>query len=188
MKVLELSRILAGPWACQILADLGADVIKVEQPGKGDETRLWGPPFIGADAAYFHSANRGKRSIALDLATPRGQLVARALAARSDVLMENFRAGVLKKFGLDHESLKAAAPRLVYCSITGFGQDGPYAHRPGFVQHHEPPFVQLRFCQQQTLQRHRLESFLAEHIRRRCRRRAKQRFDFHLGAGGDQLV
>jgi crotonobetainyl-CoA:carnitine CoA-transferase CaiB-like acyl-CoA transferase len=132
LKVLELSRILAGPWACQILADLGADVIKVEQPGKGDETRLWGPPFIGADAAYFHSANRGKRSIALDLATPRGQLVARALAARSDVLVENFRAGVLKKFGLDHESLKAAAPRLVYCSITGFGQDGPYAHRPGF--------------------------------------------------------
>ncbi|HEU4548453.1 MAG TPA: CaiB/BaiF CoA-transferase family protein [Rhizomicrobium sp.] len=132
MKVLELSRILAGPWACQILADLGADVIKVEQPGKGDETRLWGPPFIGADAAYFHSANRGKRSITLDLATPRGQLVARALAARSDVLVENFRAGVLEKFGLDHESLKAATPRLVYCSITGFGQDGPYAHRPGF--------------------------------------------------------
>ncbi|MBN9587987.1 MAG: CoA transferase [Alphaproteobacteria bacterium] len=132
LKVLELSRILAGPWACQMLADLGADVIKVEQPGKGDETRHWGPPFIGADAAYFHAANRGKRSIALDLASARGQQVIRALAARSDVLVENFRVGALKQFGLDHESVKAAAPRLVWCSITGFGQDGPYAHRPGF--------------------------------------------------------
>jgi crotonobetainyl-CoA:carnitine CoA-transferase CaiB-like acyl-CoA transferase len=132
LKVLELSRILAGPWACQILADLGADVIKVEQPGKGDETRHWGPPFIGGDAAYFHAANRGKRSITLDLATPRGQQVARALAVRSDVLVENFRVGTLEKFGLDHASLKAIAPGLVYCSITGFGQDGPYARRPGF--------------------------------------------------------
>ncbi len=132
LKVLELSRILAGPWACQILADLGADVIKVEQPGKGDETRRWGPPFIGDDAAYFHAANRGKRSIALDLATPRGQQAARALAIRSDVLVENFRVGTLQKFGLDHASLKAVAPGLVYCSITGFGQDGPYARRPGF--------------------------------------------------------
>jgi len=132
LKVLELSRILAGPWACQILADLGADVIKVEQPGKGDETRAWGPPFIGDDAAYFHAANRGKRSIALDLASARGQQVVRALAARSDVLVENFRVGTLAKFGLDHASLKPIAPRLIYCAISGFGQDGPYASRPGF--------------------------------------------------------
>lgn len=132
VKVLELSRILAGPWACQMLADLGADVIKVEQPGKGDETRAWGPPFIGDDAAYFHAANRGKRSIALDLSSARGQQVVRALAARSDVLVENFRVGTLAKFGLDHASLKPVAPRLVYCAISGFGQDGPYASRPGF--------------------------------------------------------
>jgi crotonobetainyl-CoA:carnitine CoA-transferase CaiB-like acyl-CoA transferase len=132
LKVLELSRILAGPWACQILADLGADVVKVEQPGKGDETRHWGPPFIGDDAAYFHAANRGKRSIALDLSSARGQEAVRRLAARSDVLVENFRAGALAKFGLDFASLKQTAPRLVYCAITGFGQDGPYAQRPGF--------------------------------------------------------
>jgi crotonobetainyl-CoA:carnitine CoA-transferase CaiB-like acyl-CoA transferase len=132
LKVLELSRILAGPWACQILADLGADVIKVEQPGKGDETRHWGPPFIGEDAAYFHAANRGKRSIAIDLSTAQGQEAVRRLAARSDVVVENFRAGALAKYALDYSSLKPIAPRLVWCSITGFGQDGPYAHRPGF--------------------------------------------------------
>lgn len=132
LKVLELSRILAGPWACQLLADLGADVIKVEQPGKGDETRAWGPPFIGDDAAYFHAANRGKRSVVLDLASTQGQRAVRALAARSDVLVENFRTGTLRKYGLDHGALQPVAPRLVWCAITGFGQDGPYARRPGF--------------------------------------------------------
>ena len=132
LKVLELSRILAGPWACQILADLGADVIKVEQPGKGDETRHWGPPFIGDDAAYFHAANRGKRSIAIDLSSAPGQEAVRRLAARSDVVVENFRTGALAKYALDYASLKTIAPRLVWCSITGFGQDGPYARRPGF--------------------------------------------------------
>jgi crotonobetainyl-CoA:carnitine CoA-transferase CaiB-like acyl-CoA transferase len=131
LRVLDLSRILAGPWACQILADLGADVIKVESP-RGDQTRAWGPPFIEDDAAYFHTANRGKRSITLDLATPHGQKAVRALAERSDVLMENFRTGTLATFGLDYASLHAAMPRLVYCSITGFGLSGPYAHRPGF--------------------------------------------------------
>ncbi|MGO4570403.1 CaiB/BaiF CoA transferase family protein [Microvirga sp. 2TAF3] len=138
LKVLELARILAGPWVGQLMADLGADVVKVERPGAGDDTRGWGPPFIeGADggdlsAAYFHSCNRGKRSIAVDFETPEGQELVRRLAAHADVVIENFKVGGLKKYGLDYESLKAVNPRLVYCSITGFGQNGPYATRAGY--------------------------------------------------------
>jgi crotonobetainyl-CoA:carnitine CoA-transferase CaiB-like acyl-CoA transferase len=138
LKVLELARILAGPWAGQTLADLGADVIKAERPGAGDDTRGWGPPFIVGeqgerlDAAYFHSCNRGKRSIAVDFEKPEGQAIIRQLAARSDVLIENFKTGGLQKYGLDYESLKALNPRLIYCSITGFGQAGPYAARAGY--------------------------------------------------------
>ncbi len=137
LKVLELARILAGPWIGQTLADLGADVIKVESP-QGDDTRTWGPPFIEGeggeqlDAAYFHACNRGKRSVVLDFTTPEGQEAVRRLAAQSDVLLENFKVGGLKKYGLDYESLKAINPRLIYCSVTGFGQDGPYAHRAGY--------------------------------------------------------
>src|SRR5687767_1671137 len=138
IRVLELARILAGPWAGQILADLGADVIKVERKGAGDDTRGWGPPFIKAadgghlGAAYFHATNRGKRSIEADFDTPDGQRIVRKLAARSDVLIENFKVGGLAKFGLDYESLAPECPRLIYCSITGFGQDGPYATRAGY--------------------------------------------------------
>ena len=132
LRVLDLSRILAGPWAGQILADLGADVIKVERPGAGDDTRAWGPPFLkdsdGKDtreAGYYLAVNRGKRSIALDLDKPEGQAIVKALAARADIVLENFKAGTLARFGLDYESLKTINPRLVYCSITGFGQTGP---------------------------------------------------------------
>jgi crotonobetainyl-CoA:carnitine CoA-transferase CaiB-like acyl-CoA transferase len=138
LKVLELARILAGPWVGQLLADLGADVVKVERPGAGDDTRGWGPPFIeGAEgdnlsAAYFHACNRGKRSIAVDFETPEGQELVRRLASQADVVVENFKVGGLKKYGLDYESLKAVNPRLVYCSITGFGQHGPYASRAGY--------------------------------------------------------
>ena len=138
LRVLELARILAGPWAGQILADLGADVIKVERKGAGDDTRGWGPPFIeGADgkhigSAYFHSANRGKRSIELDFESDEGKRLVRKLAAKSDVLIENFKVGGLAKFGLDYKSLKDECPRLIYCSVTGFGQDGPYAKRAGY--------------------------------------------------------
>jgi crotonobetainyl-CoA:carnitine CoA-transferase CaiB-like acyl-CoA transferase len=138
LRVLELARILAGPWAGQILADLGADVIKVERKGTGDDTRGWGPPFVPAadgthlGAAYFHGANRGKRSIELDFDTAEGQRIVRKLAARSDVLLENFKVGGLKKFGLDYDSLKDECPRLIYCSVTGFGQTGPYAQRAGY--------------------------------------------------------
>lgn len=138
VRVIELARILAGPWAGQLLADLGADVIKVENPDGGDDTRKWGPPFVtGHDgenlsAAYYHSCNRGKRSIALDFATPEGAEVVRKLVAGADVLIENFKLGGLKKYGLDYESLKKINPRLVYCSITGFGQSGPYAPRAGY--------------------------------------------------------
>jgi crotonobetainyl-CoA:carnitine CoA-transferase CaiB-like acyl-CoA transferase len=133
IKVLELARILAGPWAGQLLADLGAEVVKVERPVAGDDTRHWGPPFApdGA-AAYFHSCNRGKRSLAVDLETPEGQAQVRALAAEADVLIENFKVGGLARYGLDHSSLCALNPRLVYCSITGFGQTGPYAARAGY--------------------------------------------------------
>ncbi|WP_210495892.1 CaiB/BaiF CoA transferase family protein [Microvirga antarctica] len=138
LKVLELARILAGPWVGQLLADLGADVVKVERPGVGDDTRGWGPPFIdgvGEDhlsAAYFHSCNRGKRSIAVDFETAEGQAVVRDLARHADVVIENFKVGGLAKYGLDYQGLKAVNPRLVYCSITGFGQDGPYASRAGY--------------------------------------------------------
>jgi crotonobetainyl-CoA:carnitine CoA-transferase CaiB-like acyl-CoA transferase len=136
--VLELARILAGPWAGQLLADLGAEVIKVERAGAGDDTRGWGPPFVeaagGGDlgAAYYHAANRGKRSIEIDFETPHGQRIVRKLAERSDILIENFKFGGLKKFGLDYASLSKLNPRLIYCSVTGFGQDGPYAPRAGY--------------------------------------------------------
>ncbi len=138
LRVLELARILAGPWAGQILADLGADVIKVERKGAGDDTRGWGPPFVeGTDgghlgSAYFHSANRGKRSIEMDFESDEGRRVVRKLAARSDILIENFKVGGLAKFGLDYKSLASECPRLIYCSVTGFGQDGPYAKRAGY--------------------------------------------------------
>ena len=139
IRVLDLSRILAGPWAGQILADLGADVIKVERPGHGDDTRGWGPPWIKDDqgqdtsvAAYYLCANRNKRSITVDITQPEGQDIVRRLAAQSDVVLENFKLGGLKQYGLDYDSLKAVNPRLVYCSITGFGQDGPYAPRAGY--------------------------------------------------------
>ncbi|AVR88727.1 CaiB/BaiF CoA transferase family protein [Thauera aromatica] len=139
LRVLDLSRILAGPWAGQMLADLGADVIKVERPGVGDDTRGWGPPWLkdeqGAEtsvAAYYLCANRNKRSITIDITRPEGQALVRKLAAESDVVLENFKAGGLKQYGLDYDSLKTVNPRLVYCSITGFGQDGPYAPRAGY--------------------------------------------------------
>ncbi len=135
LRVVELARILAGPWAGQVLADLGAEVIKVESPA-GDDTRQWGPPFVERDgdvsAAYFHGCNRGKRSIAADFRTSEGQETVRALVAEADIVIENFKVGGLKKYGLDFASLSALNPRLVYCSITGFGQDGPYAHRAGY--------------------------------------------------------
>ncbi|MGE0563457.1 MAG: CaiB/BaiF CoA transferase family protein [Pseudolabrys sp.] len=138
LRVLELARILAGPWAGQILADLGADVIKVERKGPGDDTRAWGPPFVeGADgkpigAAYFHSANRGKRSIEVDFDTEEGKRIIHKLAKKSDVLIENFKVGGLAKFGIDYKSLAPENPRLIYCSVTGFGQTGPYAKRAGY--------------------------------------------------------
>ena len=136
LKVVELARVLAGPWAGQILADLGAEVIKIESPA-GDDTRGWGPPFIpnadgSSDAAYFHATNRSKRSLVLDLASPEGQARARELAIAADVVIENFKVGGLARFGLDYASLAAENPGLVYCSITGFGQDGPYAARAGY--------------------------------------------------------
>lgn len=138
VRVLDLSRVLAGPWATQTLADLGAEVIKIERPGAGDDTRHWGPPFTtttdGAkgDAAYFMCANRGKKSVELDIASPDGAEAVRRLAATCDVVVENFKTGGLKKYGLDYAGLSAVNPRLVYCSITGFGQDGPDAHRAGY--------------------------------------------------------
>lgn len=141
LRVLDLSRVLAGPWAGQLLADLGAEVIKVERPGAGDDTRGWGPPWLptkgedGAqrgESAYYLSCNRGKKSVAVDITTPDGQALLRDLAARSDVVLENFKVGGLKKYGLDYDSLKAVKPDLIYCSITGFGQDGPYAQRAGY--------------------------------------------------------
>ena len=139
LTVLDLSRVLAGPWATQILGDLGADVVKVERPGTGDDTRSWGPPYLdgaeagpGADSAYFLSANRSKRSLTLDLATDQGQRTARALAARSDVVVENFKAGGAARLGLGYADLAADNPGLVYCSITGFGQSGPNSQKPGY--------------------------------------------------------
>jgi len=139
IRVLDLSRILAGPWATQTLADLGADVIKVERPGRGDDTRTWGPPYqpsensnAANESAYFLAANRGKKSIALDITSTEGQLIIRELIESTDILVENFKVGGLKKYGLDYERLRKINPRLIYCSITGFGQTGPYSHRPGY--------------------------------------------------------
>jgi glutaryl-CoA transferase len=133
IRVVELARILAGPWAGQLLADLGAEVIKVERPGSGDDTRGWGPPFASdGSAAYFHACNRGKDSVAIDLASAEGQARVRELASGADVLIENFKVGALARYGLDYAAMKGLNPRLVYCSITGFGQDGPYASRAGY--------------------------------------------------------
>jgi crotonobetainyl-CoA:carnitine CoA-transferase CaiB-like acyl-CoA transferase len=139
IRVLDLSRVLAGPWASQLLGDLGAEVIKIERPVTGDDTRAWGPPFLKdgqgqdtRDAAYFLCANRNKQSVTIDFTRPEGQALVRALAAQSDVVLENFKVGGLKQYGLDYESLAAINPRLVYCSITGFGQTGPYAERAGY--------------------------------------------------------
>ncbi|MDB4076811.1 CoA transferase [Porticoccaceae bacterium] len=138
-KVLDMSRVLAGPWAGQMLADMGAEVIKIERPIVGDDTRHWGPPYLKdkagnntEDAAYYFCANRGKQSVTVDITQPQGQQIIRQLAAQADVLIENYKVGGLKKYGLDYESLAAINPRLVYCSITGFGQTGPYADRPGY--------------------------------------------------------
>lgn len=139
IRVLDLTRVLAGPWCAQNLADLGAEVIKVERPGSGDDTRTWGPPYLRdaegndtTEAAYYLAANRGKQAITVDIATPEGQQIIHELAAKSDVVLENYKVGQLKKYGLDYDSLKLVKPDLVYCSITGFGQDGPYAHRAGY--------------------------------------------------------
>ncbi|PMS34903.1 crotonobetainyl-CoA:carnitine CoA-transferase CaiB-like acyl-CoA transferase [Trinickia symbiotica] len=139
VRVLDLSRVLAGPWAGQLLADLGADVVKVERPGAGDDTRAWGPPWLNdpegqstGESAYYLSANRNKRSATIDLASPEGQSLVRQLASKADVLLENFKLGGLSQYGLDYTSLKAINPRLVYCSITGFGQTGPYSSRAGY--------------------------------------------------------
>ncbi|UOD33464.1 CoA transferase [Massilia violaceinigra] len=139
IRVLDLSRVLAGPWCSQNLADLGADVIKIERPGVGDDTRAWGPPYARdadgnntSEAAYFLTANRGKRSVTVDIATPEGQAIVRELAREADVVLENYKVGQLKRYGLDYDSLKEIKPDLVYCSVTGFGQDGPYAHRAGY--------------------------------------------------------
>jgi len=139
IRVLDLTRVLAGPWCAQNLADLGADVIKIERPGAGDDTRHWGPPYLRdadgkdtAEAAYYLAANRNKRSVTLDIASAEGQQIIRELARQSDVVLENYKVGQLKKYGLDYESLKREKPDLVYCSVTGFGQDGPYAQRAGY--------------------------------------------------------
>jgi crotonobetainyl-CoA:carnitine CoA-transferase CaiB-like acyl-CoA transferase len=138
IRVLDLTRVLAGPWATQMLADFGAEVIKIEKPGEGDDTRGWGPPFVTngdgtrGDAAYFQCANRGKHSVCIDIATAEGQSLIKQLAEKSDVVVENFKVGGLKKYALDYESLKTINPRLIYCSITGFGQTGPYAQRAGY--------------------------------------------------------
>lgn len=139
IRVLDLSRILAGPWCTQNLADLGAEVIKIERPDVGDDTRQWGPPWLpgmdehhSSDSSYYSAANRGKKSVTVDITTVAGQNLVRALARSSDVFIENFKVGNLKKYGLDYESIKKENPDIIYCSITGFGQTGPYAHRPGY--------------------------------------------------------
>ena len=137
IRVLDLSRVLAGPWATQILGDFGAHVLKVERPGQGDDTRDWGPPFISSeledsDAAYFTCCNRNKEALAVDFSRPEGAALIRRLARDSDILVENFRVGHLKKYGLDYNSLCSENPRLIYCSVTGFGQSGPYADRGGY--------------------------------------------------------
>ncbi len=139
LRILDMSRILAGPWASQILADMGAEVIKIERPGKGDDTRSWGPPYAKdlegqdtSESAYYLSANRGKKSVTVDITQAAGQKIIRQLVRESDVILENFKVGGLKKYGLDYESLIKVNPQLIYCSITGFGQTGPYANRPGY--------------------------------------------------------
>ncbi|MEZ5478728.1 MAG: CaiB/BaiF CoA-transferase family protein [Thiolinea sp.] len=139
IRVLDMSRILAGPWAGQLLADLGAQVIKIERPGRGDDTRSWGPPWWPdasgqgqGESAYYSCANRGKQSVTLDITQPQGQVLIRQLAAECDILLENYKVGGLAKYGLDYASLQAVNPRLIYCSITGFGQTGPYAQRAGY--------------------------------------------------------
>src|SRR5881409_399277 len=139
IRVLDLSRVLAGPWASQNLADLGAEVLKIERPGSGDDTRSWGPPFLKdkdgketREAAYFLSVNRGKKSVTLDISRPEGQRIARELALKSDVVIENYKGGGVAKYGLAYEDLKKIHPKIVYCSVTGFGQTGPYAQRPGY--------------------------------------------------------
>ena len=139
IRVLDLSRILAGPWCTQNLADLGAEVIKIERPGTGDDTRAWGPPWLpgqegdhAPDSSYYSAANRGKKSVTVDITTPEGQDMIRRMSRSSDVFIENFKVGNLKKYGLDYESIRQENPDIIYCSITGFGQDGPYAHRPGY--------------------------------------------------------
>ena len=139
LRILDLTRVLAGPWCGQNFADLGAQVIKIERPGTGDDTRAWGPPYLRDDAgintseaAYYLAANRGKQSVTVDIASEQGQEIIRRLVATSDVVLENYKVGQLKKYGLDYASLKLIKPDLVYCSITGFGQTGPYAHRPGY--------------------------------------------------------
>jgi crotonobetainyl-CoA:carnitine CoA-transferase CaiB-like acyl-CoA transferase len=139
IRVLDLTRILAGPWATQILADLGAEVIKIERPGAGDDTRQWGPPYLKdasgqetTEAAYYLSTNRGKKSVTVNVADPKGAALVRDIAAQSDVLIENYKVGGLRKYGLDYESIRTVNPRLVYCSITGFGQSGPYKERAGY--------------------------------------------------------
>ncbi len=139
IRVLDLSRVLAGPWCSQHLADLGAEVIKIERPGIGDETRAWGPPYLKdadgidtSEAGYYLSCNRGKKSLTLDISTKEGQDIVRKLAAKSDVVLENYKVGQLKKYGLCYDDLKAINPKIIYCSITGFGQTGPWSHRPGY--------------------------------------------------------
>ncbi len=139
IRVLDLSRVLAGPWCSQHLADLGAEVIKIERPGSGDETRAWGPPYLKdadgndtTEAGYYLSCNRGKKSLTLDISTKEGQDIVRKLAAKSDVVLENYKVGQLKKYGLGYDELKIVNPKIIYCSITGFGQTGPWSHRPGY--------------------------------------------------------
>ncbi|MEY3672856.1 MAG: hypothetical protein RI904_2513, partial [Pseudomonadota bacterium] len=139
VKVLDLSRVLAGPWAGQVLADLGATVIKVERPGVGDDTRVWGPPFLKAEngeqtreACYFLAANRGKQSVTIDISTAEGQELVRKLAAQADIVLENYKVGTLNRYGLAYEDLKAVNPAIIYCSVTGFGQDGPLADLPAY--------------------------------------------------------
>src|SRR5713226_8230106 len=185
IRVLDLSRIMAGPWAGQILADLGADVVKVERPGAGDDTRGWGPPFLkdrsGAEtreAGYYLAVNRGKRSITLDLDKPEGQRVVRALAERSDIVLENFKVGTLARFGLGYDGLKAVNPKLIYCSITGFGQTAPRCRR---LRLHDPGHVRAD-------ERHRRARRQAGRLSREGRRSDRRHHVGHvrgdLGAGG----
>ena len=133
VRVVDFSRVLAGPYCTMLLGDYGAEVVKVETPGKGDDTRAWGPPWAGGESAYFMSTNRNKRSLALNLKHPKGQEIAHKLISQADVLIENFKVGTMARFGLDYGTLHQQHPGLVYCSITGYGQDGPYRDRPGYA-------------------------------------------------------